>query len=736
MTFDPNSFMHTVDIGGGVRRNVFFQDSLVQVYDKNIQTLYELFQDAVKKYPERNYLGARSVDSKGQAGPYHFLTYMEAGEQVKRIASGLQSHLKTPSRNIGLYSKNRVEWFLTEQACYARNLVPVALYDSLGQHSIEFICRQAQIELVFTTSDKVANLVKSDLPIKTIVLMDNLKPAAPPKDGIQVVLWEDLLACTELLKDTPPSPSDLFTISYTSGTTGEPKGVMLKHSAIIANVAALWALNGNNPQHPNDLVYMESLRTQSFRHLSYLPLAHILERLVCQLATSMGASIGVYQGDVAKVLDDAQALNPTVFICVPRVCNKIRDKVLLQVAEAPSYKQWLFHHAYSVKLHNLKVHNQLTHWLWDRLVFNKIKRRLGDSCQFFICGSAPMDHSVMEFMRVCFGVPVYEGYGQTETCGGSFLTVHGDWSTSGHVGAPIPCIEGKLIPIGEEDDAIKKSFSSNPSGSSKNGSSHASNLPLLTGEICMRGPAVFSGYYLDEAKTKETLDGDGWVHTGDIGRLDSLGRLYIIDRKKHIFKLAQGEYIAPERVENILLKAPSLQQIYVHGDPSKTCCVAVVVLSEHLQQQFQQQQTEDSSKSANNNTLTSENDIARIVAEDIRKFDKAGGTGDLNSMELPRAIMVAKELFSPENGLLTPTFKPRRGEIRKRFTPAFVRLYALLDEKNNAIDSCIGIDSCNQFTTSSLPSNSPDSDLSSSSNGSDNKKQVYQHSKLKIIFED
>ena len=195
---------------------------------------------------------------------------------------------------------------------------------------------------------------------------------------------------------------------------------------------------------------------------------------------------------------------------VPRLFNRIYDKVMAGLHAKGAVSQFLFKHAFNTKKKNLQS-GQLTHWLWDSVVFSAIKSKLGGRVRVMVTGSAPISSDVMDFLRVCFSCQVYEGYGQTETAAASAVTQINDW-TSGHVGAPVPCNEIKLVDIPEMDY-------------------FSTDKPFPRGEICFRGENCFKGYYKDEAKTNETLI-DGWVHSGDVGMWDEQGRLHIIDRKK------------------------------------------------------------------------------------------------------------------------------------------------------------------------------------------------------------
>ena len=396
---------------------------------------------------------------------------------------------------------------------------------------------------VVATLDKALTLLKlaKDVPhIRRVVVMDRISEelqALAATHDISLILFSEAL---QLGRDAPvearpPTASDVFTICYTSGTTGLPKGAVFPHSAMVAMLTGITMLIDNNL-----VIRLHEAEV----HLSYLPLAHIFERVIMALLVKVGASVGFFQGDTLKILDDVAALRPTVFVSVPRLYNRIYDKVLAGVKAKGSISQFLFNMAYESKLKALRQ-GHLSHWLWDRLVFAPIKARLGGRVRAMITGSAPIAAPVMDFLRVAFSCEVYEGmvvlffwpvssiyafclllfpllflgYGQTETCAASCLTQLGDYK-NGHVGGPTPTNEVMLFDVPE----MSYSASGNPP----------------RGEICFRGPSCFSLYYEEPEKTAETIDEDGWVHSGDIGQWDEQGRLSVIDRKKNIFKLSQG----------------------------------------------------------------------------------------------------------------------------------------------------------------------------------------------------
>lgn len=614
------------------------------------------------------------------------------------------------NQSVGLFSINREEWCVTEQACFASGLVTVPLYDTLGVESIAYICDQTEMEIIFTSSDKLkllTSMIKQIKNVKRIVCFDVLSPEDSAKyaeiikeAGVEIIFYGDLLNSSETpFEPRPPRSEDLCTICYTSGTTGMPKGVMLPHSALLADASACLALcgYGANGFSPEQRSLFELKSTDV--HISYLPLAHIFERIVMTALTTVGAGIGFYQGDTLKLMEDIAALRPTIFVSVPRLFNKVYDKVMAGVKEKSTFKQMLFNWAYAAKVENLRENGELKHWIWDRLVFEPIREKLGGRVRAMLSGSAPISPEVMEFLRVCFSCEVYEGYGQTETSAGTCLTIRHDWTT-GHVGVPAPCNEIKLVDVPDMGY-------------------FANDLAKPRGEICVRGPNCFTGYFKDEKNTGETLDSEGWVHSGDIGEWDARGRLRVIDRKKNMFKLSQGEYVAPERIEAVLTKSPLIAQCFLHGDSLQSSTVAVIVpdreaLDRWVRKKLESEHIDPSTIStASSKVATPINEheivpgsartaeskdslasylahltyeelcedpaVKALIQKEISKYGK-NGTGELKGFEIPRAFYLEKEPFSLENGLLTATFKLKRNEAIKKYDKVVKDMYLSIQE--------------------------------------------------------
>uniref|UniRef100_A0A673C924 Long-chain-fatty-acid--CoA ligase n=1 Tax=Sphaeramia orbicularis TaxID=375764 RepID=A0A673C924_9TELE len=617
--------LQSVEVQGEdmARRSVLLNgDSHMTHLYNDAKTMYEFFLRGARMSNYGPCLGSRKPKQ-----PYEWISYREVMERTENLGSAFlhKGHSKTTDQYIGIFSQNRPEWTITEIACYTYSLVSVPLYDTLGTEAISYIIDKASIStIVCDVVDKVEMVLEciKDRPhsVKTIVSMET--PSAElVSRGQQAEIHILSLKDMEVLSSTllsPPCPEDLAVICFTSGTTGHPKGAMLTHGNIVSNCSAfIRTTEVSCPMRPSDV------------HISYLPLAHMFERVVQGVMIAHGARIGFFQGDIRLLMDDLAALKPTVFPVVPRLLNRMYDKIFGQ-ANTP-LKRWVLGFAYRRKEAEMLKGIVRRDSIWDRLIFRKVQASLGGRVRLMITGAAPISPTVLSFLRAAMGCQFYEGYGQTECTAGCTMTLPGDWS-AGHVGAPLPCNSVKLVDVPEMNYLAV------------NGE----------GEVCVKGPNVFQGYLKDPEKTKEAIDEDGWVHTGDIGKWLPNGTLKIVDRKKHIFKLAQGEYIAPEKIENVYIHSDAVAQVFVHGDSLQVggghSGYSVFHLIKHL--------------------------IKQAILDDILRLGKEGG---LKSFEQVKAIHIHTELFSIQNNLLTPTMKAKRNELRQHFRAQIDELYAVIN---------------------------------------------------------
>uniref|UniRef100_A0A8C7MLQ8 Long-chain-fatty-acid--CoA ligase n=1 Tax=Oncorhynchus kisutch TaxID=8019 RepID=A0A8C7MLQ8_ONCKI len=557
------------------------------------------------------YSDARTMYEVFLRGLVFAICFVKVADKAECIGSALlhRGHSQTGDKHIGIFSQNRPEWTISELACYTYSLVCVPLYDTLGLEAIEYIIDQAAVSTVICDLAEKARLILDcvsgkEHTLKTIVLMeafDEELMARGQQSSIEILSLKDV---------EPPTPEDLALICFTSGTTGNPKGGMLTHGNVIANCA----LHAEPPRHSHGVI-----------------LVH-------------GARIGYFQGDIRLLMDDLKTLQPTVFPVVPRLLNRMFDKIFGQ-ANTP-LKRWLL--VFASRRKHAEMMNGIVRKdsLWDKLIFQKVQNSLGGRVRLMITGAAPVSPTVLTFIRAALGCQFYEGYGQTECTAGCTMSMPGDW-TAGHVGAPLPCNYVKLVDVTEMNY-----FAANGEG-----------------EVCVKGPNVFKGYLNDPEKTKEALDQDGWLHTGDIGKWLPNGILKIVDRKKHIFKLAQGEYIAPEKVENIYIRSDPVAQIFVHGDSLQACLVGIVVPDPDFLPGWAKKKGIEGSYLE----MCASKEMKNAILEDILRLGKEGG---LKSFEQVRDISLHTEMFSVQNGLLTPTLKAKRTDLRSHFREQIDLLYA------------------------------------------------------------
>uniref|UniRef100_UPI003AADE88C long-chain-fatty-acid--CoA ligase 1a isoform X1 n=1 Tax=Centroberyx gerrardi TaxID=166262 RepID=UPI003AADE88C len=635
--------MQSVEVAGGeyARRSVLNDnDEYMTYYYDDARTMYEVFQRGLRVSNDGPCLGSRKPNQ-----PYEWQSYREVADRAEYVGSALlhRGHSNAGDKFIGIFAQNRPEWTISELACYTYSLVVVPLYDTLGTEAIDYIIDKAAISTVICDVPDKARLLLDcvsgkEHAVKTIVIMEafeNDLVTRGQESGIEILSLKDLegVGKANHQKPVPPKVEDLALICFTSGTTGNPKGAMLTHGNVISNTAAFIRIT--------EVHCMLNLHDI---HMSYLPLAHMFERVVEGVILIHGARIGYFQGDIRLLMDDLKTLQPTVFPVVPRLLNRMFDKIFGQ-ANTP-LKRWLLDFASRRKEAELRSGVVRKDSMWDKLIFRKVQTSLGGRVRLMITGAAPVSPTVLTFLRAALGCQFYEGYGQTECTAGCSMSMPGDW-TAGHVGAPLPCNSVKLVDVAEMNYLAA------------NGE----------GEVCVKGPNVFQGYLKDAEKTAEAIDEDGWLHTGDIGKWLPNGTLKIIDRKKHIFKLAQGEYIAPEKIENIYNRSDPVAQIFVHGDSLQACLVGIVVPDPDFLPGWAKKRGIEGSYSE----LCSNKDVKNAILEDILMLGKEGG---LKSFEQVREITLHPEMFSVQNGLLTPTLKAKRAELRSHFREQIDALYA------------------------------------------------------------
>lgn len=617
---------------------------------EKIKTLRDNILQSAEKHGNNNFLGTQLAN-----GNYEWKNYKTCLDIANKFGSGLIALNLVPPISeykdyemhlFGICSKNREEYLLADIGAILYGLTSVPIYDTLGAQSVEFILEQTKMSTYVGAEDNIRKFVQAKKYgyIKNIISFEKITDEKfreeAQQNGLTYYSFDDILQAghEKPQKPYPLTPQTIYVISYTSGTTGNPKGALLTHANYVSLVA--FGMNSLNIV-PNDV------------YLSYLPLAHVFERIMITMLIYNGCAIGFFRGDITKIKDDFQALRPTILATVPRLLNRFHDAFKSNMQQLHGVKGWLARRALATKLTNLQYYGNIHHWIHDKIIFSKMRQALGGRLRWIVIGSAPTSKETLDFMKVALCIPIQEGYGQTESTGASFVMHTEDHFGSGCVGGPGVNTEFKLTDVPEMSYT---SLDKDEKGKS-----------VPRGEMCIRGPGVFAGYYMDEEKTKEAIDEEGWLHTGDICQLNYNGSIKIIDRKKNIFKMSQGEYIAPEKLENIFNKCKSVAEIFVYGDALESFLIAVTVVNLEALKEL-------AIANGINEKIQDILNDKKVKLLVLNEMKTAGAAKKLSGFEYVKNIHLEAEPFASKD-LITTTFKLKRFEARKIFIDIIAGLY-------------------------------------------------------------
>ena len=424
-----------------------------------------------------------------------------------------------------------------------------------------------------------------------------------------------------------PQPSDIATINYTSGTTGNPKGVVLSHQNAVS--AASCSL-------------VTALPRRGGLSVSYLPLAHIYERVTEHASMWAEAGIAYFHGNIMELVDDLKLVRPDVFISVPRLYNRFGSAIKANTVQQPGIRGAMSRHIVSTKQANIEnpINPTNRHAFYDRIWAKRVTAALGlDRAKTMISGSAPLDPSLHQFLRTVFANHFLQGYGLTESYAVGLGQLPGDFA-SGTCGASGCSSELCLRDVPDMEYLT-------------------TDKPHPRGELLMRGPNMFQEYFKNEAETKKAMLPGGWFRTGDVCSVDELGRFRVIDRVKNVLKLAQGEYVSPERIENVYLAALNfLQMAYVHGDSGRDSLVAIFGVDPTTFPTWASKVLGREVKGLEGDggeSIKQACTDAKVKRKVWEELDRVGKAQKFNKWERVKKLALMVEPFTVANELLTPT---------------------------------------------------------------------------------
>ncbi|MFY9621660.1 MAG: long-chain fatty acid--CoA ligase [Pyrinomonadaceae bacterium] len=598
-----------------------------QTSEPKVDTLPSLCLEAITRHNKPNTV------SEKRGGDWVRVSSDEFVRRVRHIALGLADLGIQPGDRVGLISENRPEWSIADLAVLSAGAVVVPIYTTQAPDQIRFILEDSGARALLISGGRILKHAREGFDgvdtLKDVVIFDP-KSVAGVSGGVALESVEgrgaqidrqDLDAFDRLIGRG--RPDDLATIIYTSGTTGEPKGVMLTHDNFIANVRSITT---GLPISASDV------------SLSVLPLSHIFERTVFYVFACMGVAVH-YAASFDQVGEFLREVRPTIMTAVPRLFEKVYHRIIKKGMSAGGAKAKIFEWSLAVgqrvaeledKRKRVPLSLRAKHAVADRLVFTKWREGIGGRLRYFVSGGAPLSPT-LSYSFLGAGIKILQGYGMTETC--IVCANRPEDNRVGSIGKPFKGIEVELA----ED-----------------------------GEILVRGPNVMRGYYGHPEATLAVMQ-DEWFATGDVGHIDDAGHIFITDRKKDLFKLSNGKYIAPQQLESLLKQSEFVNQVVVVGSSRKYPAALIVPDWEALKGSLRDA---GETLAATNEEIAKQPAAVKMVQLDVTKI-----TAHLADYERVRRVALLPNEFSIDNGEMTPTLKVKRNVIDDRYADLIEGLY-------------------------------------------------------------
>ncbi|MBX3217021.1 MAG: long-chain fatty acid--CoA ligase [Labilithrix sp.] len=584
------------------------------------QTLVDIYHDALKTFPDNPLFGTK------RGGQWSWMTYLEFGRLTDGFRAGLASLGIERGDRVAIIANNRPEWAVAAYACFGLGVAFVPMYEAQLAKDWEFIVKDCEAKALIVATDAIAEKTKGMLEsIASLEYIVSLDPATKTSDKVHA--FKSLAATKAEVGTIDPDPKDTAGLIYTSGTTGNPKGVILSHGNIASNVSAIHACF---PMSSMD------------RSLSFLPWAHSFGQTVeLHGLFSMGASLAIAES-VEKILDNLAETKPTLLFSVPRIFNKLYAAVQKQISTKPGVVQSMVKTSLATrgkqrKGEEVSLGEGLVLAITDKVVFAKVRARFGGELKYAFSGGAAISTEVAEFID-SLGITVYEGYGLTETS----PIATANWPNNrkiGSVGKPMPGVTVKI-----SDD----------------------------GEIVVYGPNVMQGYHNRPAENDAVLLPDGGFKTGDMGRIDADGFLFITGRLKEQYKLENGKYVVPTPLEEQIKLSPYVLNVMVHGD-NKPYNVALVVANVAAVQEWGK---DNGVADADPDKLLANAKVRALFKKELDHYGEK-----FKGFEGVKDFALVSEDFTTDNGLLTPSLKVKRRKVFEKYEPVIEALYTKKRDK-------------------------------------------------------
>ena len=591
-----------------------------------ISRTFDILDSNIKNYPREVSIAGRYDNKWITWSPERYR------DEVNLVSYTLLAMGLKKGDRVATITGNRPEWNLVDMALSQAAMVHVPIYPTIGTEEYEYILKHSEVKVIFISNGGIYRKISEVLPslpsVKEVISFDDTGELRHFSDIIETGRKNEESYRQELITIRDSIlPSDLLTIIYTSGTTGNPKGVMLSHNNLISNALAI------NEIHP--LGY-------GHRAMSFLPLCHVYERMVNYHFQSKGMSI-YYIENMANLTDLIKEVKPHVMNTVPRLLEKIYDGIINKGKNLAGIKKQLFFWAVNIglkyELSGKGALYKLKLAIAGKLIFSKWREALGGELILVVSGGAALQQRLARIFWAA-GIPVIEGYGLTESS--PVIAVNPFIKSEVMFGTVGPAIDGVEVKIAED------------------------------GEILTRGPHVMMGYYKEPEMTREVIDSEGWLHTGDIGTLVEGKWLKITDRKKEIFKLSAGKYIAPQAIENRLKESLFIEQAMVVGENQKFASALISPNFQFLHDWCSRHEIQY----RDNMELIANKDVISRLGKEVTEINKMVGSHE----QIKRIRLVAEE-WSQITGELSPTLKLKRNLLHKKYGDLIQEIYHLNGEQ-------------------------------------------------------